>query len=101
MVFYTFGLKFYSKMGKTETEYDTFLRKKTEEKQNIATIMKSADGKGIFLAQKLKLQWESFEYTYLKREFKKDLMNSIEANRQINMTSDHSITQESIITFKQ
>ena len=49
----------------------------------------------------MKLQWESFEYTYLKREFRKDLMNSIEANRQINMTSDHSITQEAIITFKQ
>ena len=32
MVFYTFGLQFYSKIGKTETEYDTFLRKKTEEK---------------------------------------------------------------------
>ena len=59
MVFYTFGLKFCSNMGKTETEYDTFLRTKKEEKQNIATIMKSADGKRIFLAQKLKLQWES------------------------------------------
>ena len=28
-------------------------------------------------------------------------MNSIEGNRQINMTSDNSITQEAIITIKQ
>ena len=34
---------------KKKREDDTFLAKKTREKQNIATIMKSVDGKGIVL----------------------------------------------------
>ena len=39
----------------------TFLRKKADEKQNIATIMISGDGKGVVFPLKLKLQGESFE----------------------------------------
>ena len=42
-------------------EDDTFLRKKTEEKQNSAIIMTSADGKGTGYPLKLKLQVKSFE----------------------------------------
>ena len=37
---------------------DTFLRKKTEEQQNRATIMISVDGKGTVFPVKLKLQGE-------------------------------------------
>ena len=39
---------------------------------------------------KLKLQGEAFEKTLKKRNSKKYLMNLIETNHQINMTSDHS-----------
>ena len=42
-------------------EDDTFLRKKTEEKQNSAIIMTSADGKGTGYPLKLKSQVKSFE----------------------------------------
>ena len=48
-------------MSKGKKEDDTFLRKKTEEKQNIATIMKSAYGEGTVFPMKLKLQGESLE----------------------------------------
>ena len=41
---------------------------------------------------KLKLQGESFEKSVLKKIIlKKDLMNLIETNHQINMTFDHSV----------
>ena len=48
-------------MGKRKKEDDTFLRKKTEEKQNITTIMISVDGIGTIFPVKLKLQEESFK----------------------------------------
>ena len=43
-------------------------------------------------SMKLKLQGESFEKNVLKKIIlKKDLMNLIETNHQINMTFDHSV----------
>ena len=48
-------------MDKRKREDDTFLRKKIEGKQNIATIMISVDGKGTIFPVKLKLQEESFK----------------------------------------
>ena len=48
-------------MGKRKREDDTLLRKKIEEKQNIATLMISVDGKGTIFPVKLKLQEESFK----------------------------------------
>ena len=61
MAFYTLVLQLYLKNEQKKREDDTFLTKKTREKQNIATIMKSVDGKGIVLPIKLKLQKEWFE----------------------------------------
>ena len=61
MAFYTLVLQLYLKNEQKKREDDTFLTKKTREKQNIATIMKSVDGKGIVLPIKLKLQKELFE----------------------------------------
>ena len=43
----------------TKKENDTFLRKKAEEKQNIATIMISVDEKGTVFPVKLKSQAEA------------------------------------------
>ena len=43
-------------MSKTKKEDDTFLRKKTEKKENIVTMMISVDGKGTIFPIKLKLQ---------------------------------------------
>ena len=79
-------------MGKRKKENDSFLRKKAEEKQNSATTMISVDGKGTVFPMQFKLQGESFEKTYKKENFKKGLINLIEANHQINMTSDHSVS---------
>ena len=61
MAFYTLVLQLYLKNEQKKREDDTFLTKKTREKQNIATIMKSVDGIGIVLPIKLKLQKEWFE----------------------------------------
>ena len=51
----------------------TFLRKKTDEKQNTATAMTSVDGKGTAFPMKLKLQGESFKKMYQKRRTSKKI----------------------------
>ena len=45
-------------MNKSKKQNDIFLSKKTEEKQNNATIMISVDGIGTVFPVKLKLQGE-------------------------------------------
>ena len=42
-------------MGKNKNEDDTFMRKKTKEKQNSATMRISVDGTGIVFPVKLKI----------------------------------------------
>ena len=54
--------------------------------------MISVDGKWTDFPVKLKLQGEQFESRYEKENFKKDLMNLIETNHQINMTSDYTVS---------
>ena len=56
-------------MGNRKKKMIPFYEKKTEEKQNSATIMISVDGKGTVFPVKLKLQGESLQWTYKKREF--------------------------------
>ena len=59
MVIYTLVLKFHSKMGKKKKKkkkITPFRAKKTEEKQNSATIMISVNRKGAVFPIKLKLQ---------------------------------------------
>ena len=58
MVFYTLILQFYLKNEQRKKEGDTFLRKKTEEKQNYVTIIISIDGKGTVFPVNMKLQEE-------------------------------------------
>ena len=60
MLFYTLVLQFYLKNGQKKEEDETFPRKKTQEKQNSATIMISVDGKVTVFPMKLKLQGSSF-----------------------------------------
>ena len=64
MMFYFLFLQFYLKNGQCKKENDTFLKKKTEERQNSATTMISVDEKRTVFPMKLKLQGESFEKTY-------------------------------------
>ena len=47
-----------------------FWEKKTEQKQNSATIMISVDGNGLVFPMKLKLQGELFEKKYKKKYIK-------------------------------
>ena len=54
--------------------------------------MISVDGKGTVFPMKLKLQRESFEKTLKKRISKKGLINLIETNHQINMTSGNFVS---------
>ena len=61
MVFCTWFYNVIKTMGKRKKGHDTFLRKKTKEKENRATIMISLDGKGTVFPVKLKLEGESFE----------------------------------------
>ena len=49
------------KMDTRRKDYNTFFRKKTEEKQISTTIMRSVHGKGTVFPVKLKLQGESLE----------------------------------------
>ena len=56
-----FLLIFILKMSKNKKEDDTFLRKKTEEKQNSATVMISVDEIETVFPVKLKLPGESCE----------------------------------------
>ena len=48
-------------MDKRKREYNTFLREKTEEKQNGATVIRSVHGKGTVFPVNLKLQGKSLE----------------------------------------
>ena len=75
-------------MGKSKNE-DTFLRKKTGEKQDSATKIISVDGIGNNFSSETEIK---------KGNFKKYLMNLIEINHPINKTSDNSIS--SINSFK-
>ena len=61
MVLYPLILQILFKKWAKEKKDDTFLRKKSEGKQNRATIMISVDSKGTVFPVKLKLQGEYFE----------------------------------------
>ena len=82
-------------MGKRKKENDTYSRKKNSTKtKQCYHDMISADGKGTLFTVKLKLQGTSFYLNkYIEKEiFKKELMNLIQTNHQINMISDHSVS---------
>ena len=68
-----------------------FLREKTGEKQNSATTMISVDGIVTIISNEVKITRESFENILKVKNFLKNLINLIETNHQINMTSDHSV----------
>ena len=68
-----------------------FLRKKTGEKQNSATTMISVDGIVTIISNEVKITRESFENILKVKNFLKNLINLIETNHQINMTSDRSV----------
>ena len=89
-------LQFY-KENRQKKKYDTSLIKKTEQKQNSATIMISVDGKGIVFPVKLKLHRGNVWIKILKkRNFKKGLMKLIETSDQVNMTSDYSVSSNNV-----
>ena len=75
-------------MVKVKKKMILFWRKKTEEKQNFATIIKSGDGKGTVFRWSLNYKGHRLNKHMKKENFKKDLMNLIEINHQINITSD-------------
>ena len=50
-------------------------------------IMMYVDGKRTVFPMKLKLGGESFEKIYKKENFEKNVMDLIETNHQINITS--------------
>ena len=65
---------------------------KTEEKQNVATIMISVDGKGQFFQWSWNYKGNRLNKRIKKEKFLKNLINLTERNHQINMTSDHSVS---------
>ena len=73
-MFYTLVLQFYNKNGQKK-KYDTFLRKKTEQKQNSATIMISVDEKGTAF------QWSwNYKGNCLNKDVKKRILKKIQWN---------------------
>ena len=80
-------------MVKEKKKMIPFSGKKTEEKQNRVTIMMSVDGKGDSFYSEVEITRGIVWIKISKKEnFRKDLMNLIETNHQINMTSDHSVS---------
>ena len=67
MVFYTLFLQFHLKKSTKKI----ILRKKTEEKQNSATIMLSVDGKGTVFPMKLNYMGNRLNKDIKKENFKK------------------------------
>ena len=55
-------------------------------------IMMYVDGKRTVFSMKLKLGGESFEKIYKKENFEKNVMDLIETNHQINITSENSVS---------
>ena len=78
-------------MGKRKKD-NTFLRRKKEEKQNSATIMISAVGKGTVFFSEVEITRGRLIKILKKENFRKDLMNLLDTNHQINITSDHSVS---------
>ena len=79
-MFYTLVLQFYKRMVKRKKEDDTLLWKK-----RIRKIKQCCDNDIC--------RWQrDFFSAKLKEKSKKDLVNLIETNHQINMTSDHSVS---------
>ena len=54
--------------------------------------MRYVDGKGIFFQWSWNYKRNRLNKDIKKEKFKKDLMNLIETNHRINMTSDHSVS---------
>ena len=65
-------------MGKRKKEDDTFMREKTEEKQNSATITITVDGKGTAFPVKLKLQGNSLNKNIKKESFMQSIPSSLQ-----------------------
>ena len=74
-----FFIVLFKKCGERK-EHDILLRKKTEEKQNSATLMISVDGKGTIFPVIL---GNSLNKYIKKANFKKDLTNLIQAIQMI------------------
>ena len=55
-------------------------------------IMMYVDGKRTVFPMKLKLGGESCEKIYKKENFEKNVMDLIETNHQINITSENSVS---------
>ena len=68
------------KWAKEKKAIIPFWGKKTEEKQNRATIMTSIEGQGTIFPVELKLQGESLNKDIKKESFKKYLIKLIEIN---------------------
>ena len=93
-MFYTSAFQFYLKNGQKKKRRWYLSEEKTEEKQNSAAIMISVVGKGKFLRWSWSDKGKRSNKHWKKENFWKDLMNLIETNHQINMTSDHSVLGE-------
>ena len=81
----------FKKWAKERKKMIPFLREKTGEKQNSATTMISVDGIVTIISNEVKITRESFKNILKVKNFLKNLINLIETNHQINMTSDHSV----------
>ena len=80
-------------MGKRKKEDDTFLRKKNKKNQNsVIIVMITVVGKGKGMLNGFSSEVEIRRGNIKQGNFKKYLMNLIEKNHQIKMSSDHSIS---------
>ena len=80
-------------MGKRKKEDDTFLRKKNKKNQNsVIIVMITVVGKGKGMLNGFSSEVEIRRGNIKQGNFKKYLMNLIEKNHLIKMSSDHSIS---------
>ena len=85
MVFYTLVLQFYLKMGKRKKKMIPFWVREQEEERDICRWKRDS------FSSEVEITTNRLNKAEKKEDFKKYLMNLIETNHHINMTSDHSV----------
>ena len=90
MVFYTLVLQFYLKMGKRKKKMIPFWVREPEEKRDICRWKRDS------FSSEVEITTNRLNKAEKREDFKKYLMNLIETNHHINMTSDHSVSSNNL-----
>ena len=91
MVFYILVLQFYLKMGKRKKKMIPFWVREPEEERDICRWKRDS------FSSEVEITTNRLNKAKKKQDFKKYLMNLIETNHHINMTSDDSVSSNNFL----